>query len=147
MREIVAPGDLLSQIIANNHIGIYYNLVQMQKMAVGLSPTVADVATVIQMDITNSANDEGYWLKVLDVPIQANGQFGGDLYALQQKMGKSPVRILFDLLEAEQANANPFNSVVRSVNTSPLIQGILLLVFLVGLYVTVRTIFRVFARL
>lgn len=143
----IAPGDLLRQIIANNHTGIYYHLVQAQKMAVGLSPTVADVANVIQMELSAPNADAAFLLKILDVPIQTGNQYSGELYGLQQQTGKSPVRYLFDLLEAEQANSNPFTTgLLRNVSVSSPMQWVMLFIFLVGLYVVVKSLFRFLGR-
>jgi hypothetical protein len=103
---------IISQIIQNNPTGVYNNLVLRGQMAPGITPSVSQLADVIDAYITANPDQAGeYLVAVLNVPV-ANGMYYNELTAIQSNHGQSPSQHLAILLSRDN------NEVASWVNGS-----------------------------
>ena len=140
-----STGEIVKMIVANNHEGVYLNLVREGKMTAGLLPSVAEVAMALDHELSMYP-DAAFLLRVLDVPVQTNHQFAAQLNSIRFDYGKSPVLVLKNQIETANAQAGSFEAISRAARQLPVASWVMLGLMAIGAVVVARVVFRLVAK-
>ena len=142
--------ELTQKIVANNPGGIYANLVKEGRMLPGLNPSLDEVVSAVQHELTYGPDQDraAFLLRILDVPVQTGGLHAAELMNLQNTTGKSPVMVLAGQFEVESNSiSGSLTAVSRQVRSVPMLQWAMLILMVIGLFVVLRFIGRLVGRM
>jgi phosphate/sulfate permease len=144
--------DIVQKVLQNNPQAVYLNLVKQGFMLPGTSATVADIISVIEMQMVKpgSAN---FLIATFDVVVNNQGLYAAELMQLTTSRGKSIQFLLMDEL-ANQTPESPLASITASLSSPTTTEAvpvwIVLLVAVltfIGIVVVARGVWKVIGKI
>ena len=110
--------ELIQKIIQNNPAAVYLNLVNQGLMLSGGNPSIGDIISVIELQLSNGAGAD-FLLRTFNVVVNANGLYAAELVDMTTRRGKSIQMILMDELAIATDQQSPLDTISSSFGTRP----------------------------